>query len=139
MIPFRSKLKNIHTYTIFTKQSDVVGIFGVMPIARNESIGRIWFLASDLIEEHYLDFLRKNKRWLSYLEEHYSYVSNYIISENETSIKWLKWQGFSFRPQHTLVKGVKIMYFYKRLPSVTKYGTQPILDEIGPKWATDIV
>jgi len=110
-----------------------------MPTSRNTERGRIWFLASDLLNKHYFSFIKANKRWLSYLEEHYSFVSNYIIAENETSINWLKWQGFNFLPQPTLVKGVKIMYFYKELQTVTKNGVQPILDEIGPLWTTEII
>jgi len=139
MIPFRSKLSNIHTYTIFNEDKDIVGIFGVMPTSKNINYGRIWFLASDLLDKHYISFIRGNKRWLSYLEEHYSFVSNYIIEENKRSINWLKWQGFKFLDQPTLVKGVKIMYFYKELPSATKNGVQPILDEIGPSWTTEII
>ena len=79
MFPFRTKLDNVHTYTIFNDNKDVVGIFGVMPFARDTNTGRIWFIASDLLDKHYLDFLKKNKRWLHFLNEHYTFVSNYII------------------------------------------------------------
>ena len=138
LLPFRTKLDNVHTYTIFNDFADVVGIFGVMPTSKDVQHGRIWFLASDLLQKHYLDFLKKNKRWLSYLEEHYNFLGNYITCENKISINWLKWQGFNFAQQPTLVKGVKIMYFYKQLPSVTKQGVQPILEELGPIWTTEL-
>tara|TARA_R110002012_G_scaffold71650_4_gene183579 strand:- start:988 stop:1428 length:441 start_codon:yes stop_codon:yes gene_type:complete len=139
LIPFKSKLNNIHTYTIFTEEKDIVAIFGVMPTVKNPSNGRVWFLASDLLLKHYIHVLKRNKKWLSYLEEHYSFLSNYIIEENKTSINWLKWQGFQFQNNGTLVKGVKILYFYKKLHTVAKYGTQPILDELGPIWTTNII
>lgn len=139
MFPFRTKLDNVHTYTIFNDFADIVGIFGVMPKPKDTRTGRIWFIASDLLDKHYIDFLKKNKRWLYFLEEHYTFVSNYIIEENQKSIKWLKWQGFNFVSKPTLVKDVKILYFYKKLQNVTKYGTQPILDEIGPQWTTEII
>ena len=124
MFPFRTKLDNVHTYTIFNDFADIVGIFGVMPKPKDTRTGRIWFIASDLLDKHYIDFLKKN---------------NYIIEENQKSIKWLKWQGFNFVSKPTLVKDVKILYFYKKLQNVTKYGTQPILDEIGPQWTTEII
>ena len=73
------------------------------------------------------------------MEEDYDLLFNYIIAENKISIKWLKWQGFIFSKQNKLVKNVKIMYFYKTLHNVTKYGTQPILDEIGPSWTTKLI
>lgn len=139
LIPFKSKLNNIHTYTIFTEDKKIVGIFGVMPKLNNSQNGRIWFITSDLIESEYHSFLRGNKRWLHYLEEHYNYISNYISCENNMSIHWLKWQGFTFAKQPMLVKDVKVLYFYKRLHNVTKYGTQPILDECGPLWRTEII
>tara|TARA_R110000824_G_scaffold81223_6_gene204184 strand:- start:5307 stop:5639 length:333 start_codon:yes stop_codon:yes gene_type:complete len=110
-----------------------------MPTVRNPRHGRIWFLTSDLLEKHYKFFLKCNKNWLHYMEEDYDLLFNYIIAENKISIKWLKWQGFIFSKQNKLVKNVKIMYFYKRLHNVTKYGTQPILDEIGPSWTTKLI
>ena len=105
----------------------------------NTKAGRIWLLSSNLLEKNFFYFLKVNKKWLYYLEEDYSYISNYITEEQETSIKWLKWQGFTFAKKPMLVKNVKVLYFYKRLHNVIKYGTQPILEEIGPKWATHLI
>jgi len=137
--PFRfTRRKNIHTFTILTEsKQEVVAIFGAVPTRNNHKIGTIWFLASDLLDKHYAYFLKRNKKWLHYLEENYDYLCNYITEEHQTSIRWLKWQGFEFS-KPMLVKNVKVLYFYKRLHNVVKNGMQPILNEIGPAWKTEL-
>ena len=137
--PFRfTRRKNIHTFTILTEsKQEVVAIFGAVPTRNNNKIGTIWFLASDLLDKHYTYFLRRNKLWLHFLEENYEYLCNYITEEHQTSIRWLKWQGFNFS-KPMLVKNVKVLYFYKRLHSVVKNGMQPVLNDLGPKWKTEL-
>jgi hypothetical protein len=138
LLPFRYARPNTCTYTILTEHTnEVVAIFGVIPTKTNPKVGYIWFLSSNLLDKYYRYFLRGNKRWLSYMEEHYEYLCNYIIAEHTLSIRWLKWQGFIFSKE-ILVKGVKMYYFYKRLHGAIKKGTQPVLREIGPYWATEI-
>lgn len=137
--PFRFiRRKNIHTFTILTEsKQEVVAIFGAVPIRNNNKIGTIWFLASDLLDKHYTYFLRRNKLWLHFLEENYEYLCNYITEEHQTSIRWLKWQGFNFS-KPMLVKNVKVLYFYKRLHDVVKIGMQPVLNDLGPVWKTEL-
>ena len=137
--PFRFiRRKNIHTFTILTEsKQEVVAIFGAVPTKNNNKIGTIWFLASDLLDKHYTYFLRRNKLWLHFLEENYEYLCNYITEEHQTSIRWLKWQGFNFS-KPMLVKNVKVLYFYKRLHSVVKNGMQPVLNDLGPTWKTEL-
>ena len=137
--PFRFiRRKNIHTFTILTEsKQEVVAIFGAVPTRNNNKIGTIWFLASDLLDKHYTYFLRRNKLWLHFLEENYDYLCNYITEEHQTSIRWLKWQGFNFS-KPMLVKNVKVLYFYKRLHDVVKIGMQPVLNDLGPAWKTEL-
>ena len=137
--PFRFiRRKNIHTFTILTEsKQEVVAIFGAVPTKNNNKIGTIWFLASDLLDKHYTYFLRRNKLWLHFLEENYDYLCNYITEEHQTSIRWLKWQGFNFS-KPMLVKNVKVLYFYKRLHDVVKNGMQPVLNDLGPTWKTEL-
>ena len=137
--PFRFiRRKNIHTFTILTEsKQEVVAIFGAVSTKHNERIGTIWFLASDLLDKHYKYFLKRNKKWLHYPEENYDYLCNYITEEHKTSIRWLKWQGFNFS-KPMLVKDVKVLYFYKRLQDVVKIGMQPVLNDLGPAWKTEL-
>ena len=37
-----------------------------------------------------------------------------------------------------LVKDVKVLYFYKRLQDVVKIGMQPVLNDLGPAWKTEL-
>ena len=137
--PFRfTRRKNIHTFTILTEsKQEVVAIFGAVSTKHNERIGTIWFLASGLLDKNYKYFLKRNKKWLHYLEENYDYLCNYITEEHKTSIRWLKWQGFNFS-KPMLVKDVKVLYFYKRLQDVVKIGMQPVLNDLGPAWKTEL-
>lgn len=139
LMPFRYNRKNTHTFTIFEQDTDdIVAIWGAMPVSKtNLNTAAIWFLSSDLLEKHYRFFLQGNIRWLTYLESHYQYVYNHIISEHKRSIKWLKWQKFSFNKEPVLVNGVEMYYFYKHLPQVDNK-VQPIMPEIGPKWITEL-
>ena len=138
--PFRYNRPNTHTFTIFEKESDeVVAIWGAMPISKREPTkAAVWFLASELLYKHKRFFLQGNLRWLHYLESHYTFLFNFIINEHRKSIKWLKWQTYSFSEQPMLVKQVEMYYFYKHLPKVD-VDIQPIIAEIGPKWTTELM
>ena len=136
--PFRYTRSNVHSFTILTEsKQEVVAIFGAVPVKHNHKIGTIWFLSSDLLDKNYLYFLKRNKKWLRYLEENYIFLSNYITEEHTRSIKWLKWQGFKFS-KPLLVKNVKVLYFYKRIQNCIQNGMQPVLNEIGPVWRTEL-
>tara|TARA_R100000963_G_C4643601_1_gene107383 strand:- start:1375 stop:1926 length:552 start_codon:yes stop_codon:yes gene_type:complete len=139
LLPFRYNRPNTHTFTIFEKETDeIVAIWGAIPVSKtNSQKASIWFLSSNLLEKHIRFFLKGNIKWLNYLEEHYKYCYNFIIEEHKTSIKWLKWQGYTFNDKPTLVKDVKMYYFYKQLDKQAK-GIQPIISEIGPKWRTEL-
>ena len=77
---------------------------------------------------------------LEYAKNYYPNLipgSEFIVEEHKKSIRWLKWQNFSFAQKPTLVNGVKMYYFYKQLPK-TKVTVQPILREVGPIWTTEL-
>lgn len=139
LLPFTYNRPNTHTFTIFEKNTnEIIAIWGACPVSKtNIKTGAIWFLSSDLLEKHKKEFLKANIRWLVYLESHYKYVYNFITAEHKRSIKWLKWQKFTFNSEPVLVKGVEMYYFYKHLPKVD-VEIQPIMSEIGPKWTTEL-
>ena len=139
LLPFTYNRPNTHTFTVFEKDTNkIVAICGAVPVSKtNLQTAAICFLSSDLLKNHTRFFLQGNLRWLKYLESHYTYVYNFIIAEHKRSIKWLKWQKFSFNSTPTLVKGVEMYYFYKHLPKVD-IEIQPIMLEIGPKWRTEL-
>lgn len=137
--PFRVNRPNTHTFTLMEKNSKkIIAMFGAVPVSKtNPNVASIWFLSSNLLNKHQTYFLKRNHCWLNYLESHYTYVYNFIIEEHKKSIRWLKWQNFSFAQKTTLVNGVKMYYFYKQLPK-RKVMVQPIYREIGPIWRTEL-
>jgi len=139
LYPFRTSRKNVNTFTIFeAKSNEIVAMWGAVPISKtNPHVASIWFLSSYLLDKHKRYFLQGNHRWLHYLESHYRYVYNFILEEHIQSIRWLKWQNFSFAQKPTLVNGVKMYYFYKQLPE-EKVTLKPILGEVGPIWTTEL-
>lgn len=136
--PFRYNRPNTHSFTLFDEDHEIIALFGAMPVSKtNPRRASIWFLSSDLLFKHKREFLKMNNRWLVYLESHYDFVYNFITAEHKQSIKWLKWQKFTFADEPMLVNGVKMYYFYKHLPNVD-VNIQPIISELGPKWTTEL-
>ena len=137
--PFRYNRPNTHSFTIFEQNTDeIIAIWGAMPISKtNPHKAAVWFLANDLIHKNKRSILNANLRWAKYLESHYSFLFNFISFEHKKSIKWLKWQKFTFAKQPILVNNIKMYYFYKHLPKVDTE-IQPIISEIGPKWTTEL-
>lgn len=134
--PFRYTRNGVNTYTVFYNK-EVVAMFGVISTPQNPKHGTVWMLASNELENHWLYFTKRTKKWVKYFLSDYNYVHNYISVEQKTNIKWLKWLGFSFKKQVILVKGTKVLYFYRKIQGVSKC-IQPIIGDIGPKWTTDL-
>ena len=133
---FRYSRKGIRTYTVFEKDN-VLAMFGVVSEAKNEKKGAVWFLSTDFTNKQWTYFLKRNKKWTEFFLSDYEFVANLVPLENKNTIRWLKWQGFTFEPREILVKGVKLLYFYKKIRSVSK-DIQPVLGDIGPIWTTDL-
>jgi hypothetical protein len=134
--PFRYTRPNVNTYTVLEKDN-VLSMFGVVSTMKNPKIGIVWFLSSELTKKQWLYFLKRNKKWTEYFLSDYEYVSNLIPEENRNTIRWLKWQDFSFNDKEIFVKNVKVLYFYKKIHNVSN-GIQPVLGDIGPVWITEL-
>ncbi len=133
LAPFRYTRKGVITYSVLTHDNKVACMFGVVS-SRNTKIGTIWMLGSPELEKHWGYFTKRTKKWVDFLLADYQYVHNVISKENEISIKWLKWLGFSFK---SVAKNNNLMYFYKKIHGVSK-NIQPILGDIGPEWITEV-
>lgn len=73
-----------------------LAMFGVVSVALNPSVGQVWFLGSDEIRLHSMEFLRKSKGWVHNFHASYPVLYNNIDARNTTHIKWLQWLGFQF-------------------------------------------
>ena len=82
-------------------------------------------------------YTKRTKKWANYFLSDYKFVYNFVPKDNKVTIKWLKWLGFEFSDKEIVVRGVKVLYFYKYIQRVYK-DIQPLLDDIGPLWITDL-
>ena len=71
-------------------------IYGVVKEPIQESMGAVWMLGTDGIEQHKMFFLRHSRQSLKKLFEPFSLLWNCVDKRNALHIKWLKWLGFSF-------------------------------------------
>ena len=78
-----------------------------------DGYGSPWLLATDAINFHSIWFLKQSKRLAKLWLWRHGKLTNYIHAENETSILWLIWLGFSF-PESVMFNGVKFLRFEKR-------------------------
>jgi hypothetical protein len=133
--PFRFNRPNVNTYTVL-KDNKVLAMFGVVSTRINPKHGSVWMLSSKELDKYWYYFTKRTKKWVDYFLSDYNFVHNYVTIEHKNNIKWLKWLGFSFKSKEIIVKGVKVLYFYKEIHCVSK-DIQPVLGDIGPLWTTD--
>lgn len=72
----------------------VVCIFGVTPVNGPMKVGVVWLLATNDFHKYTKKFALNCQQVLKEMINEYGYLFNYIHSENEESIEWLKWLGF---------------------------------------------
>ena len=137
LYPFRIQRKNIITFSLFNNKDEVIAMWGVCPTKENERIGVIWYLSSEEPMQSFVKFCKGNIPFVRYVEEHYDFLFNICTPEQKKTIKWLKFLGFTFKNTPVLVKGQKMLYFYKK-PNIKVFrGVKPILKHLGPRyWAT---
>lgn len=70
-------------------------IFGVGDLNILTATGAPWLLGTDAVDVHFRLFLRESRAWRAKLFEDYAALRNIVDARNTTSIRWLKWLGFS--------------------------------------------
>lgn len=70
-------------------------IFGVGD-GPTPGLGLVWMMASDTIQEHWVQVLRETRPWVQRLGSGYKVLANAVHADNELHIRWLKWAGFIF-------------------------------------------
>jgi len=83
-----------NTSHVWEVEGKVMCIFGVVPQPGPLSSGVIWMLATEDFHKYAKIFARGCQDVVSDMINGYSYLFNYIHSENKVSINWLKWLGF---------------------------------------------
>lgn len=83
--PFRYTRKGVNTYSVFYNDT-IIAMFGVISTPQNTKHGTVWMLASDELENHWLYFTKRTKKWVEYFLSDYTFVHNYISLEQKTNI-----------------------------------------------------
>lgn len=88
-----------------------VAMFGVAPSGLISTTGVIWLLATDESEKHWMRFGKISRDAVEFFRTQFSVIENFVDAENETSINWLQWLGFTLDPDPAPF-GVAQMPFY---------------------------
>lgn len=72
----------------------LVMLAGVAPISIASSIARPWLVGTDELPKHAFKLCKENRRYIRKWLTWFSYLENWVDSENEVAHKWLKWLGF---------------------------------------------
>ncbi len=72
-----------------------VGMFGVAP-SHGGKAGAVWLLGTPGILGISRQFLKESRYWLDHITQGYHMVGNIVHKDNNISIRWLKWLGFTF-------------------------------------------
>lgn len=59
-------------------------------------IGHPWMLATPLLYEFPMVFLRHSRRFIAEMLDAAPILENHVLASNAESIRWLKWCGFKF-------------------------------------------
>ena len=71
-----------------------------------------WLLGTHRMHLIKRSFIKYSKEWLNRLfNDSYNVLTNYVMIENELSIRWLKWLGAVFNESN--IEGYQQFSFYK--------------------------
>jgi len=78
-------------------------------------VGCPWMLAADIIERPDVarEFIRQSRPYARELEGGFNRLENWVHVENEVAIRWLKWLGFTFAAEPTIVNGEAFYHFWR--------------------------
>jgi hypothetical protein len=72
-----------------------VAMFGVAP-SQEKSVGVVWLLATDQLNDVKQTFLRLSKHCIKMMLELFPVMFNFVDDRNTSSIRWLEWCGAEF-------------------------------------------
>ena len=107
----------------------VVAMFGIVPdldsfprqgyVDQRVRTGWVWFLGSDAVVEHPVEFTRKSRQWIAKQADTYDCLANYVDVRNTRHIEWLRRCGFKFGDVEPRwgEEQIAFLFFYKMLES----------------------
>ena len=81
------------TLTALDPEGVPAGMFGVGQVG---NLAYIWWLGTDIVNDHKYDFIKSSRKWTQMLTKPYGATFNFVHEENKLAIKWLKFCGASF-------------------------------------------
>jgi hypothetical protein len=104
-------------YSTYSRAGFVDGelacLWGTGPVSVMGGVGMPWFLATNLVEQYPMVFLRRCKSVLAEMKGPYTTLENWVYAKNTGAIHWLKWLGFTFdEPKPWGPRGKKFQRFY---------------------------
>jgi len=67
-----------------------------------EGVGFVWLMATNEIETHKTEFIRRCRGLLPGAFEKFHTLTNFVDVRNTLHIRWLRWMGFTFFPKRKL-------------------------------------
>lgn len=86
-------------------EDEPVCIFGVASDGLLADEGCPWLLSVNGIEKHAKAMLIGTRAYLSRMRQEYETLSNYVLADNRSAIRYLKWCGFDVGGQVIEVRG----------------------------------
>ena len=84
-------------------------------------VGSPWLLGSDVLDRPDVArdlFIRRLPAYDRELGRGFRRLENFVHAENKPAIRWLKWLGYNFAPEPTLVNGEGFFHFWRNCPDV---------------------
>lgn len=98
---------------------EIACLFGVVPQSLMGGSGYVWMLATPLIEQHQILFLRRCRPVVKRMMSNFTYLHNYVDERNTSAIRWLQWLGFTMgEPEPYGVMQLPFRHFEMRLDHV---------------------
>lgn len=86
--------RSTHAWTGFI-DFEPVCMFGVVPGSLLGGSGTPWLIGTDAMVLHQMAFLRRCRPQLVRMQRTYQHLVNYVAADNEASVRWLRWLGFT--------------------------------------------
>ena len=83
---------------IVTETNEIAGIYGVAK--QCDTVACVWLLTTPAVTKIWITFLRESKRLTKEMNKKYTILTNSVDAEYTTSIRWLKFLGFTFIKKH---------------------------------------
>ena len=86
-------------------------MMGVAPVNMLEGVGVPWMLGSERIYDHARDLARYGPRIIAEMRASFERLENYVHTENDRAIRFLRHFGFEVSDEPVTVGGIEFVRF----------------------------